>query len=69
MGARLYSNEMALLPAVFASSGLAVSAVAYAINLANLRAAGWKLSAALAVAGGVFGLLTAIHHRLMRTAA
>jgi len=69
VSARLFPKEFVLLPVVFAAAGIAVSAAAYAINLSNLRAASWKLPVALAVAGGVFGLLTAIHHRMMKTAA
>ena len=67
--ARLLPREILLLPVLFAVAGVAVGAAAYAINLSNLRAASWKLPVALGIAGALFGLLTAIHHRFMRTAA
>ena len=63
----MFRNEFILIPAVFAACGLAAATFAFALNISNLRAAAWRLFFALAIAGAVFGLLTALHHRLMRT--
>jgi hypothetical protein len=65
-GPRVLKNEFLLLPVIFAAGGAGAAALAFALNLANLRSASWVPFAALSAAGAVFGLLTAIHHRLMR---
>ncbi len=66
-GPSLIKKEMIVLPILFGFGGAVAAALAFALNIANLRSGSWRPFVALAAAGGVFGLLTAIHHRLMRT--
>jgi hypothetical protein len=65
-GPRILKKEFLVLPIIFGGAGAGTALLAFVMNLANLRGASWALFAVLTTAGAVFGLLTAIHHRLMR---